>query len=245
MTRKRKGVNGGYLFMAPKIGPGHNGPLILDNSGNVVWFHPLAPRREADNFRVDRLNGKPVLSWWEGFTNFGTGNGTVKVLDDRYRQIHEVKAGNGFDGLDPHEFRVTPRGTAFVVILSTVYRDLSSIGGAKSAQVLDSVVQEIDIPTGPRPVRVAQPRPRERARVAQRSPPKGNGHLYDYFHINSAEPYRGGLLVSARNTWARLQDRPLQRQRALATGRGAQHLQDGAQQRFRMAARRPGFSAAE
>ena len=217
VTRKRKGVSGGHLFMAPKIGPGQNGPMILDNSGNTVWFRPLAPRREADNFRVDRLGGKPVLSWWEGFTNFGTGNGTVKVLDDRYRQIHEIKAGNGFDGIDPHEFQLTPRGTAFIVILSTVYRDLSSIGGAKPAQVLDSVVQEIDIPTGAGAVRVAQPRPRERARVAHQAA-EGQGASLRLFPHQLGGAVHGGGLLSGRNTWAVYKIDRVQRRRALATG---------------------------
>ena len=30
----------GYLFLAPSSGPGQRGVLILDDSGEVVWFHP-------------------------------------------------------------------------------------------------------------------------------------------------------------------------------------------------------------
>ncbi len=201
VRRGRGKLTGGYLFAAPKIGPGDNGPVILDNSGEVVFFHKLAPRLEADAFRPVRIGGKPVLSWWEGFTNFGTGNGTIKLLDETYRSAGEIKAGNGFDGLDPHEFQITGRGTALVMILSTVYRDLRSIGGARSAQVLDSVVQEIDIPTG-LVLYEWHSLDHVSIRESYTKPPKGNGHIYDYFHINSAEELRDGhFMISARNTW--------------------------------------------
>jgi hypothetical protein len=201
VTRRRRGVRGGYLFMSPKIGPGQNGPMIFDNRGQVVWFKPLAPRYEADGLRVGRYRGRPVLSWWEGLTNFGTGNGTIKMLDTSYRQIAEVRAGNGFDGLDPHEFELTSRGTAYVAILSTVYRDLSYIGGARRAQVLDSVIQEIDIATG-LVLFEWHSLDHVSAWESYKRPPKVNGHLYDYFHINSIDESRGGkILVSGRNTW--------------------------------------------
>jgi hypothetical protein len=201
VVRRRRGVRGGYLYMTPKIGPGQNGPMIFDNRGRLVWFQPLAPRYEADGLRVGRYRGRPVLSWWEGLTNFGTGNGLIRMLDSSYRQIATVRAGNGFDGLDPHEFELTPRGTAFVAILSTVYRDLRSIGGSSQAQVLDSVVQEIDIATG---LVLFEWHSLDHVSVREsyKPPPKVAGHLYDYFHINAVDESRGGkILVTGRNTW--------------------------------------------
>jgi hypothetical protein len=201
VTRRRKGVKGGYLFMAPKIGPGQNGPMIFDNRGQLVWFRPLPRLYEADGLRPGRYLGRPVLSWWEGLTNFGTGNGTIKMVDTNYRPVAEVRAGNGFDGLDPHEFELTSRGTAYVALLSTVYRDLSYMGGAKHAQVLDAVVQEIDIKTG-LVLFEWHSLDHVSAWESYKGPPKVNGHLFDYFHINSIDEGPGGkIIVSSRNTW--------------------------------------------
>ena len=47
-----------------------NGPEILDSHGNVVWFHAIPQGQTAADFRVQRLYGQPVLTWWQG-TNLG------------------------------------------------------------------------------------------------------------------------------------------------------------------------------
>lgn len=201
VTRRRRGLARGKLFVAPKIGPGHNGPLIFDNRGDMVWFKRLGRRKEADGFQVQRLGGRAVLTWWEGLLNFGTGNGVGKILDDSYHEIGEVRAGNGYDGLDPHEFLLTERGTALVGIQSLVYRNLRSIGGARRAQVFDAIVQEIDLATG---LVLFEWHSLDHIgiRASHTQPPQVNGHIYDYFHINSiAETPRGRLVISARNTW--------------------------------------------
>ena len=39
--------------------------MILDDTGEVVWFHPTTPQT-AMNFRTARYKGEPVLTWWEG-----------------------------------------------------------------------------------------------------------------------------------------------------------------------------------
>ena len=55
LTVLRAGKTGaGELFIAPSSGPGQRGVLILDNSGDVVWFHPTTPNT-AMNFRTGRL----------------------------------------------------------------------------------------------------------------------------------------------------------------------------------------------
>src|ERR1700753_812127 len=50
--------------------PYANGPEILDQNGNVVWFHPIPAGQEASDFRTQTYNGQPVLTWWQG-TGFG------------------------------------------------------------------------------------------------------------------------------------------------------------------------------
>src|SRR3712207_6726708 len=36
----------GYVFVAPKKGVGQYGPMILDDSGQLVWFRPLRDKDE-------------------------------------------------------------------------------------------------------------------------------------------------------------------------------------------------------
>lgn len=43
----------GYIFLAPKKAVAQDGPLIVDNRGQVVWFDPLPARGVAD-FKVQR-----------------------------------------------------------------------------------------------------------------------------------------------------------------------------------------------
>ena len=47
---------------------GQTGPLIMDGSGNPIWFHPLSSdnRVQAIDFQAQTLFGKPVLTWWQG-----------------------------------------------------------------------------------------------------------------------------------------------------------------------------------
>jgi hypothetical protein len=151
--------------------------------------------------QVQRLNGRPVLTWWEGYLNYGVGNGVGKIFDAQYRQIGEIKAGNGYDGLDPHEIQLTDRGTAIVAIQTLVYQDLRSIRGARNAQVFDAIVQEIDLPTG-LVLYEWHSLDHVSIRESYTRPPKRDRHLFDYFHINSIEEAPDGrFILSARNTW--------------------------------------------
>ena len=61
----------GRIFVAPKNGPEEDGPgqdgaMILDEDGQVVWFHPArSEEKDVMNFKVQRYRGEPVLTWWE------------------------------------------------------------------------------------------------------------------------------------------------------------------------------------
>jgi Arylsulfotransferase (ASST) len=201
VEKRTRNVSPGYVFFAPKKDVRQRGPLIVDNAGRVVWFHPL--HLGATDFRVQRYRGRPVLTWWQGRSNFGIGRGAYVIMNSSYRRIATVRAGNGLAG-DEHEFLISPRGTALITAYRPVPGDLSSVGGPKQGLILDSVLQEIDIKTG-RVVfewhsvgRVGLDESYWKLRKM-----KGKYPPYDYFHINSIEVEPdGNLLVSARNTHA-------------------------------------------
>ena len=101
---------------------------------------------------------------------------------------------------DPHEFSITPSGTALVTAWELVTRDLREFRGSAKGEVIGGVVQEMELPSGrvlfewhsldhvglDESYSAFQPR---------------YGY-FDYFHVNSIGPTEdGSLLVSARNTW--------------------------------------------
>jgi len=190
----------GYVFIAPQKNAVQHGPLIVDNNGQPVWFHPLPAG--ATDFRVQHYRGRPVLTWWQGHSKNGIGRGDYVIMDASYRQIATVRAGHGLAG-DEHEFLITPRGTALITIYSVVPADLSAVGGPKRGKAFDSIFQEIDIASG----RVLYewhsighvPLTASYSKVMK---VKGKYVPYDYFHINSIEDEPGFYLVSARNTHA-------------------------------------------
>jgi hypothetical protein len=194
--RKLSNSAGPYWFLAPgKSGGVQTGPLIVGEFGGLVWFSPVPANRFAMNFRVQRYRGRPVLTWWEGAT-LGAGEGMI--VDASYREIGRVRAGNGHT-VDPHEFVLTPEGTALITCSpSVVSADLSSVGGAKDGQVAESVIQEIDVETG----RVLlEWRSLEHVSVSESYMRPGG--VYDFMHANSIDVAPdGNLLVSGRHTWA-------------------------------------------
>ena len=195
----------GYIFLAPKMVVAQAGPMIMDNSGELVWFQPLNTKGVTD-FRVQQYRGKPVLTWWRGHvSNVGVGNGWYVIYDTSYRPIAEVRPGNGLVG-DVHEFLITDRNTAVFTVYHRLPVDLSSVGGPKNGHIWDGILQELDTKTGrvlfewhsyPEVSVKESYAPPPAAKAGAKAPPN------DYFHINSidVEP-NGNFLVSARNTHA-------------------------------------------
>jgi Arylsulfotransferase (ASST) len=192
----------GDVFLAPQFGPVQNGPMIVDSSGDLVWFKPLPRGQLAADFRVQTYRGKPVLTWWQGYPAAGIGVGSNMIYDTFYRRVATVRAANGLTA-DLHEFMITPAGTALLTAYYPVYWDASSVHGSKQQIVLDSVVQEIDIPTG---LLLFQWDSLDHVSLAdsfQGLPTKSTQNPYDYFHINSvAVDDDANIVISARNTWA-------------------------------------------
>jgi hypothetical protein len=194
----------GYIFLAPKMAVAQAGPMIMDNRGQVVWFHPLKLTKGVTDFRAQRYKGKPVLTWWRGrLSNVGVGDGWYVIYDDFYRPIAEVRPGHGLVG-DVHEFQLTARDTALMTIYHRRHVDLRSIGGPKDGLIWDGIVQEVDIPTG-RVLFEWHSYPQIGIKESYSNPPKKQlgtkPFPYDYIHVNSIEEEPdGNLLISGRNT---------------------------------------------
>jgi hypothetical protein len=196
----KRGAGGdGDIFLAPQWGPVEDGPMILDPSGNLIWFNNMKGHRGADSatdFRVQTFNRRPVLTWWEGTLIAGLGIGQDVIFDNTYRQIATVHAGNGLQA-DEHEFQLTPQGTALVTAAYPVYVDARSVHGSTRQLAVDMAVQEIDIPTG---LVLFEWHSLGHVPVSDSFFKPTKGIPFDYFHVNSAaEMPDGSLLVSARN----------------------------------------------
>jgi hypothetical protein len=202
ITHRSRRTTPGLIFLAPfspKGSPKPDGPLIADNNGDLVWFRAIKRGTAITDLKVQRLDGRPVLTWWEGRFAVGWGYGEYKVVDSAYRDLKPITMGNGFLA-DLHDMVLTDRGTALLLGYDRVRRDLRSAGGPRNGLVMDNVVQEVDLQTGlvlfewhaVGEVPFGQSRERTRG-------PRS----WDYFHINSVEADRDGdLIISARNTCA-------------------------------------------
>ena len=195
-------LGGGDIFVTPTGGAGTyaNGPEILDQQGNVVWFHAVPQGQTAADFRTQTYRGKQVLTWWQGSGLGGVANGTDYVYDDKFHEIATVQAGNGLSA-DGHEFLITPWNTALILAYTTATADLTSIGGPTNQTVINGVVQEIDIPTGKV---LFQWNSADHVPFSQSEQPlpASASTPWDWFHINAVHvDTDDNLLIDARNTW--------------------------------------------
>jgi hypothetical protein len=176
------------------------GPMILSPQGNLVWFSPLTGGNAAFDVRVQRYQGKPVLTYWVGQQAGTHGGGTDEILDTAYRTVATVRAAEGYVA-DLHEFLITPQNTALITSYAVVHADLRSVGGPRNGEVYDCVLQEVDIATGRL---LWEWHSLGHVRISDSYAGKPYpGQPYDYFHLNSIQQLRdGALLISARNTWA-------------------------------------------
>ncbi|MQA85270.1 MAG: hypothetical protein GEV03_11750 [Streptosporangiales bacterium] len=189
---------GDYVFLGPKKETLQNGPMIVDGEGEPVWYQPLRGKREAWDLKVQEYRGEKVLTWWEGTSWLGFGSGELVVLDKTYREVARFKAGNGYSA-DPHEFTITPNGTALLIAHEPVYWDMSSVGGSGNAPAFDTVVQEVDIASGDVLFEWHSLGAVGLDESYQRIEAKGPA--YDYLHPNSVNlDSDGNLLLSGRHT---------------------------------------------
>lgn len=191
-------IDDGYIVIGPKNGYSQKGPMILDYSGELVWFHPL-DGVDARDVKVQTYQGEPVITWWEGEQVSGFGYGEAVVVGQDYREIARFGMGNGYT-CDAHEVQLTEAGTALLVGYEPVWMDMSAWGGSSRAQVVDCVVQEVDVSDGAVLL--------EWHSIGQIGIEEsyieftGEGQ-YDFLHLNAiAVDTDGSLLISARHTCA-------------------------------------------
>ncbi len=206
------GAAGGDLFLAPYQGLGAPGPMIAEQNGALVWFHPLPHDDSATNFQVQSYEGKPVLTWWQGrIIKVGFGEGEDVIYNNSYQQIATVRAGNGYRA-DLHEILLTPQGTAWIDAFDPIQMNLSSVHGSAHGILLDSIIEEIDVKTG-----LVMWEWHALGHIPLRDSlnhVSSGEYPWDYVHINSISPggtgsnpggtgsgEPGNVMLSARNTW--------------------------------------------
>jgi hypothetical protein len=199
-TPAQSGATPGDIFLAPYQGKGTPGQMIVDQAGNLIWFHPNARNQSSTNFRPQLYDGQTVLTWWQGrVLELGFGQGEDEIYNTSYQPVAHVLAGNGYRA-DLHEFKLTPQGTAWIDAYDPIGLNLKSIGGSAHAVVNDCVVQEIDVKTGlvMWEWHAIDHIPLHDSYTAM---PHTSSN-WDYAHINSIDPGSAGdVLLSARATW--------------------------------------------
>lgn len=175
---------------------GQRGPEILDGRGNPIWAYGTGTQ-SSTSFRAQTYQGQPVLTWWQGkISPYGVGSGVDEIVDNHYRPVATIKAGNGFSA-DLHEILLSKYGTAYITAAKTVDLNLSAYHGRSNAPVMDNAIQEINIKTGKV---VWQWDALKHIGLGESYEPIGNP--WDPYHLNSVSlDYHGNVLISARNTW--------------------------------------------
>jgi hypothetical protein len=176
---------------------------IIDRSGGLTWYDPMPDATAANDLKVQRYRGRPVLTYWRGSqnTSHGYGDGDDIIVDRHYQRLAVVHAGNGYHA-DLHDFVLTDTGSAWLTVYAPVRWDLRPVGGRSDGIVLDGVVQQVDVRTGlvefewhsldhvPLSASIVRP-------------PHDSTTAWDYVHLNSVDPSEPSeVLVSARHTSA-------------------------------------------
>jgi Arylsulfotransferase (ASST) len=197
----------GDIFLAPEVGPLQDGPEILDSSGGLVWFDRLPRHQVAMDFRVQRYQGKPVLTWWQGYVGAGVGTGADLIMDNSYHLIAAVQAGGGL-AADIHEFQLTPDGNALITTYNPVIADASHEHGSTKQVTYDATVQEIDVRSCERYgvcLVLFEWDGLDRVPLSDTYASQRGGALapFDPDHLNAADTAPdGNFVISDRNTWA-------------------------------------------
>jgi len=206
VLHRAAGLAPGLIFLAAKDrspSPGEqDGPLVVDDRGRPVWFKPLPSGQVASDFRIQRYQGRPVLTWWQARSIGGAGHGEGEdvIADTSCHVIARVQAADGYRA-DQHSFRLTPQGTALITAYHETPRDLSSVGGPRDGKVYDGIVQEIDVATG-RVLLDWHSLDHVPLSDSYEPVPKRPDRPYDYFHVNSVSlAADGNLVISGRHTW--------------------------------------------
>ncbi len=201
INRPARRTADGLIFLDSHAGIGQQGPMIVDDHGELVWFKPLSSggdqAHRAFNLRVQQYAGEPVLTWFEGAVVDGHGQGDYVIADTAYREIRRVRAGNGYLG-DLHEFLLTDQGTALFTAYATARTPVTLFTGEKVNGYYYGIVQEVDVATGKV---LFQWRSDAHIDIDESEDGPNRQGIVDSVHLNSiAVDAAGQLIISARNT---------------------------------------------
>lgn len=205
VTVNEPGTEPGDVFTAPYTGPGQDGPMIFDDTGQLVWFQAMPANIEATNLQTGTYEGKPVITWWQGYIPpQGFGEGVEEIATTDYRTAKVVHAGNGLT-VDLHEFHLLPDDEAIFTVFNPIKCDLRSVSGRQDGAVTDSIFQLIDLKTGlvRREWHALDHVPLSNASSGVSPTGSTDNWPFDYFHMNSiAFDSLDNLVISSRNTSA-------------------------------------------
>ncbi|MCM6774374.1 arylsulfotransferase family protein [Nocardia sp. CDC159] len=201
--------NEGYIFYSqavfspqvPGLPQSRHANIIATKSGKVVWSRLAPPGQFMANFRVSELNGKPVLTWFQGVNEDQHGSGVNYIADQNYNVIRTFTPANMKS--DMHEFRILPDGRALVTAYVRVRADLTSIGGPVDGEMYDCVANIIDPMTGRTLFQWSALRHISVSDTYVRAGWMAGSKIPDPYHMNSIDlDPQGNLLISMRHTSA-------------------------------------------
>lgn len=206
-----------YLFLAPSGALEYDvAPLVMTDKNEPIW---QGPSGQAFNFGVQTYKGNPVLTYWNGIIfkePVGRGSGSIHILNNAYKEIAVVSLYDGvfltlngtsnMSNIDLHEIYTTNHNTVVVTANNVTQADLRSVGGPRNGWVIDSLVYEIDIETNKILFRWRALDHVDEIPFTASVYPLGsegfNGtkqsNAWGCFHINAAQPYEGGYIISSR-----------------------------------------------
>jgi len=201
VTHPDTAPSSGDVLMSVGPGPGQAGALIYTPQGRLVWFQRAPSGENILGLNRQSYEGRPVLTWWQGrVRELGFGQGEDVVVNSNYQKLLTVRASNGLQA-DLHDFQIEPDNVAYITAYNVIRCDLSSHGGVRNGAVIVPAVQEIDMKTGL--VRWEWSSLDHIPVSSSHTPAPTIAAPWDYFHLNSIDVLpEGGLLISARATWA-------------------------------------------
>ena len=212
---RRPGLAPGYFLVtddptvANKLSTAPDGPELLNNSAQPVWFLPTG----GPTFNLEQQSylGQPVLVWFQmprpvrGRLNphpTATDPGEVVMLDEHYRRIATVRARPPWL-TDLHDASITGHDIWITVARTVAHWNLSRYGGPRDGSVQDVGLQEFDLRTGQLVRTWDALNPHGAPGVPLSASHQQTSRTWDPYHQNSVEALPDGdLLVSMRNTWA-------------------------------------------
>lgn len=193
----------GYTLFTPRArSVPHDGPMILDAKGNLIWTEKKYGT--VDNLQIQTYKNQSYLTFWVGDHDVTRWPGKYYMLDSTY-ETQYIITPVGFEYGDLHEFTITESGSALMTIYDPLPWDLSPIGGPVDGWIEDSIIQEVDIETGQL---IFEWRASDHYEPNETyAPIEGFGtsedNAFDWIHINSIDKDgKGNYFISGRYTCA-------------------------------------------